>query len=160
MTLLEFGHNLEKFSEQDEILDEVRDILDTIDRRAPGRLYRKSIISKLEKAGWSGRITIDQSSRSGIDGIRRDIGIVVQLGNHGSGVLPIFNLEYLYARGKIKSGIFVTQTFDQAVQRESLRNLGATTDGNRINAERLRTDLELYSIFLKCPLLVIAMCPS
>jgi len=157
MTLKEFGVNLSDFPQDSVIIDEIRGILSTIDRRLPGKAYRKSVIEKLEMAGWSGKVSIDHSSRASVDGIRKGIGIVVQLGNHAAGVLPIFNLEYLYTTNRISAGVFVTQTFDQAVQRHSLRNVGTVTDGNYISSERLEPDLTLYSKFLKCPIIVIAM---
>ena len=157
MALLEFSINEQVTTQNMEMVDEIRTILESIDRRIPGNAYRKSIIEKLEIAGWSGKVSIEHDSRASVDGIRKGVGLVVQLGNNASGVLKIFNLEYLYTMNKISAGIFITQTFAQAVQRHSLRNPGVTTDGNYINSERLEPDLNLYSEFLKCPITVIAI---
>ena len=157
MVLREFTINHENFSEEESLVEEIRIALDKIERKIPGKSYRKSILDKLESLGWSGKIPIKHDSRASIDGIRRNIGVVVQVGNHASGLLSLLNLEYLYSINKIYAGIFITQTHAQAVQRNSIRNPGVTTDGNYISCERFEPDLKLYEIFLKCPIRVIAI---
>ena len=157
MALQELTINHEEIIPDSAFVNEVRNILESIDRKIPGNAYRKSVIEKLEVSGWSGKVPIHHDSRASIDGIRNNVGIVVQLGIHGAGVLPIFNLEYLYIMKKISAGIFITQTHAQAVQRHSLRNPGVNSDGNYISFERLEPDLRLYAKFLKCPIRVLAM---
>ena len=139
------------------VVDEVRLIVESIDRASPGRSYRNSIITELEKFGWSGKVPIHFDSKSSIDGIKRNIGVAVQVGNHRSGMISIFNLEYLFRIGKISSAILITQTFEQAVHRNSLGNPGVRTNGNYMNFQKLVPDLELYSTFLECPIRVIAI---
>ena len=157
MGLVEFTINHEGKIPDSAVVEDVRIILETIDRKIPGKAYRKSVLDKLEMKGWSGKVPIHYDSRASIDGVCDGVGIVVQLGNHAAGVLPIFNLEYLYSIKKITAGIFITQTHAQAIQRNSIRNPGTNVDGNYISSERLEPDVNLYVQFLKCPIRIIAM---
>ena len=156
MSLVEYSIN-NLSPKDDTLLNGLRNVLEKIDRKTPGRSYRLAVLNELQSIGWSGKISLEQGSKSSIDGIKSGVGLVVQLGNQKSGLLSIMDLEYMYVKGKISSGVFITQTNAQAVQRNSIRNPDTTSNGNLISLERSILDLELYSEFLKCPLKIIAI---
>ena len=141
-----------------EIIAKAKKAVSSCDPLAPGSSFRNNIKEALEYAGWSGKVNLEHNTKRYIDGIFQDVGLVVQTGNKGAATSYLMNLEHMYVSGKINSAIFVTQTRDHAVRRyELFSNPGSNSDGNYCTMERVSSDIELFSSFLRCPICIMAI---
>jgi hypothetical protein len=130
--------------------------LENIQISLVGREYSEKILEVFRNNGWSLNISISAGSKAKINGIKNNVGLVVFLGNHYYCYHYLLNLQYLYVNNKISSAIFITQTKNQAIRKNQIKNPKTISTGNFIEFEKLTEDFDLYSQFISIPLAVIA----
>jgi Restriction endonuclease BglII len=107
---------------------------------------REHVRRQFEKAGWAINVKIDQGLGLSVFAMRQDLAFHLQTGNISRAAYDLLKLQHLYQSGRIEAAALALPTRECALQFGS----------NVANADRITTELELFSRIVTVPIVVIA----
>jgi hypothetical protein len=142
-------HNGESEWAGRELLDWLGDVFEAPGiRLRPGATneIRKHVRSEFEKDGWAIGVKIDQDFDLTVFALRDQLAVHLQTGNMSRAPYDLLKLQYLYTAKKIEAAALALPT----------KAGGLALGSNIAHADRVSSELRLFSRIITVPILLIA----
>lgn len=115
-------------------------------RRGVTSEIRQHVRNEFENEGWAINVKIDPDYDLSVFAMKDDVAVHLQTGNMSRAPYDLLKLQYLHQTNRIQAAALALPTKD-----------GADLIGSNIaNAERVSSELQLFSHIITVPILLVA----